>query len=275
MLVEEEGAQTLTKLGLTGSQARVYLVLAKLGKANARTLWKASKVSRQDIYRILTELREIGLIEKTIGVPIAFNAVPLEDGVSILILRKTKEVLNLQKSANKLIQKFKENNIKTTLDEEVSQYLLIPEREALVLRLKKAIGTTQNSVDVISSQKAFVKVLFALAEEFREALRRGVKIRWIINKPKDTDSWGNFSLLQVLMKNPSFKLRTIPKRPQVRLGIYDQKEVFMANFPNRGGLESPALRATNTSFSEIVESFFETMWNTAVEYKLKDTPTFT
>jgi sugar-specific transcriptional regulator TrmB len=269
ILMEQEDEQTLTQLGLTVSQGRVYLALAKLGKANARTLWKSSKVARQDIYRILTELREIGLLEKIIGTPTEFKAVPIEEGVSILVERKTKEIFSLQKNANKLIQKFKENNPKITLNEE-DQYILIPEREPLTLRLKKTIGATQKSIDRISSQKAFARVLFALEEEFKKALRRGVKIRWIIGKPEAANSWPDSSLVHVLMKNPNFMLRTIPNTPHVRLGIYDQKEVFMATIPKRAGLDSPVLRSTDSSFAEIVEKFFDTMWSTAAEYKLNE-----
>lgn len=261
--MDQEDIQMLTELGLTGSQARVYLALAQLEKANARTLWKASKVSRQDIYRLLTDLREIGLIEKILATPTEFKAIPIEDGISILIERRTKEVLDMRKKAEKVIQKFKNNNLRMTLEEEVGQYILIPEKEPLTIRLKKAIATTQKSADIITSQKAFAKVLFALNEDFKKALRRGVKIRWIIDQPKDANSWPEFSFVQVLMKNPKFKLRTILQPPHVRLGIYDKKEVFLATFPKRAGLESPALWSSNTSFAAIIDNFFETMWSTA------------
>lgn len=268
-MIEQEDEQTLVKLGLTGSQAKVYLALVTLGKANARTLWKSSKVARQDIYRILTELQGIGLLEKIIGTPTEFKAVPIEDAVSILVERKTKEVLNLHKNANRLVQKFKEKCLKMIPDEEKSQYILIPEREPLTLRLKKAIENTQRTVDTVTSLEACAKALFVFAEELKKALRKGVKVRWIVDKPKDINSCPDFPSAQVLIKNPNFKLRTVPNLPNVRLGIYDKREACMALFPKLAGLESPALWSNNTSFVEIVDNFFETTWKTAEEYKFK------
>jgi sugar-specific transcriptional regulator TrmB len=267
MLVKQEDTQILKKLGLTGSQARVYLALVKLDKANARTLWNASKVARQDIYRILTELREIGLLEKILEAPTEFRAVPLEDSVSILIERKTKAILSLQKDADKLIQKFKENKQKKAPEEE-AQYVLVPEREALTRRLKKAIETSQESVDIISSLKTFAQLFFVLSEEFKKALRKGVKIRLITDEPENANSLPE--ILQTLLKNPNFKLKTVRYPLSMRLGIHDKKEIFMAHFPTRDALDSPALWSTNISFAEIVQGFFETIWNAAVEYKPKE-----
>lgn len=265
--MEQEDIQILEKLGLTGSQARVYLALIRLDKANARTLWKASKVARQDIYRILTELREIGLLEKILEAPTEFKAVPIEDSVAILMERKTKTLLSLQKDAEELIRKLKEKKQKTTMDEE-AQYILVPEREALTRRLKKSIENSQQSIDIITTLRVFARSFFVLSEEFEKALRRGVKIRWVADEPKAANSLPE--AFQTLMKTPNFHLRTVRYPLSTRLGIYDKKQIFMAYFPSRDALESPALWSTNISFAEIVQSFFETIWNAAAEYKPKD-----
>jgi sugar-specific transcriptional regulator TrmB len=266
ILVNQEDIQILQRLGLTGSQARVYLSLVKLKRANARNLWKTSKVARQDIYRILTELREIGILEKILEAPTQFKAVPLEDSVKILLERKTKAIFSLEKDADKLVQKFKENEEKKVHEEE-AQYILVPEREALSRRLRKAIEDTQKSIDIISSSKAFARSFFVLSEEFGSALRRNVKIRWIINEPEEANPL--LEHLQILTKDPNFKLKTIKYQPNVRLGIYDKKGVFMAHFPIRKALESPALWSINLGFVEIVQGFFETIWHSAMEIKPK------
>jgi sugar-specific transcriptional regulator TrmB len=267
MLVKHEDTQILKKLGLTGSQAKVYLALVKLDKANARELWKASKVARQDIYRILTELREIGILEKILEAPTEYKAVPMEDSVAILLERKAKSLFSLQKDADKLIQKFKEQKQKTTLEEK-AQFVLVPEREALTRRLKKAIKDSKGSIDVVSSLKAFARSFFVLSEEFEKALERNVQIRWVIDEPEDANPLPE--VLQTLAKNPNFELKTVAYTPNVRLGIYDKKDVYMASFPNSHALESPALWATNIGFVEIVQGFFETIWHAAAEYKPKN-----
>jgi sugar-specific transcriptional regulator TrmB len=63
----QDDIQTLTDLGLSLLQAKTYLNLAKLGKANVQTIAKASNVARQDIYRVMPKLQKLGLAEKFIS----------------------------------------------------------------------------------------------------------------------------------------------------------------------------------------------------------------
>ena len=91
MLVQDETIHTLMELGLTGLQSKVYLTLAAMEKANGKTLWKSSGVARQDVYRILDELQNKGLIEKILATPMQYKAIPLQEGLSILLKRKAKQ----------------------------------------------------------------------------------------------------------------------------------------------------------------------------------------
>jgi len=94
-------------------------------------------------------------------------------------------------------------------------------------------------------------------------MRRGVKIRWIVEKPKDIKSWPE--IVQTLMKNPSFKLRIVVKPPEARLGIFDNKEVFIATHPTTMATESSALWTNNPTLLRLVNEYFEKMWITALE----------
>ena len=58
---------TLIRLGLTLRQAKTYLALLQTGISTTRTIALTSKIPRPDIYRIMSELEELGLREKIIG----------------------------------------------------------------------------------------------------------------------------------------------------------------------------------------------------------------
>ena len=81
---QEEHIQTLTNLGLSFLQAKTYLNLAKLEKADVRTISTISNVARQDIYRIMPTLEKLGLAEKILGKPNMYKANPIKEGVSLL-----------------------------------------------------------------------------------------------------------------------------------------------------------------------------------------------
>ena len=99
MLLQEETVQTLVNLELTVLQAKVYLALVKLGTSTGRTTAKAAKVASQDVYRVLTELQEKGLVEKIIAKPNKYRPIPLKDGLSMLLQRRNKQTAELKKAA--------------------------------------------------------------------------------------------------------------------------------------------------------------------------------
>ena len=84
-MLKNEDIEALVCLGLSTLQARVYLALTNLGRANTKSLAKNSNVARQDIYRITAELQELGIIEKIIAIPNEYRVTSLQDGIKILL----------------------------------------------------------------------------------------------------------------------------------------------------------------------------------------------
>ena len=81
----EQNAQTLSSFGLTVKQAKVYLALVSLGTAPVGEISKLSKVRREEVYRILPKLEKMGLIEKTLTIPVKLKATSVDNALSILI----------------------------------------------------------------------------------------------------------------------------------------------------------------------------------------------
>jgi len=76
-----EDVRILTDLGLTGRQARVYLALLKTGGGKAKAVADVSLVNRQEIYRIIDDLQQLGLVQRKVTTPTTFTATPLADVV--------------------------------------------------------------------------------------------------------------------------------------------------------------------------------------------------
>ena len=119
-------------LGLTLLEAKIYLTLTKIGASKVITLANASNVSRPDIYRILHKLTDLGLVEKLLGIPSKWKAIPLEIGLSFL--------LEQRKNKTKLLEKMKQETLKSngkkTKDELIfdyseSQFMIIPKKKAI------------------------------------------------------------------------------------------------------------------------------------------------
>lgn len=258
----EDELRHLRNLGLTLSQAKVYMTLINTGNLSAKQASKYANVARQDIYRILTELQKIGLVEKIITTPTKFSAVPLQESISILMERRNKATVELEAKTRELIQRVSSKE-KTPVLEENENFVLIPERERLINRLKKAISTAQNSIGVIISGSVLPQVLFVFSNEIKKAMTNGVEIRYIVNKPENMDSWKE--IVSDFTKNPRFKLRFLSNAPETRCGIFDKREVFIATSPLLGAFQSPVLWSSNSSLINAIQDHFETKWKAAIE----------
>ena len=213
MAIQEEDIRILMRLGLTSSQAKVYLALLRLGQATGKALSQHSKVARQEVYRVLAELQEKGLVEKIIAAPTEFKPIPIEDCLSILIKRKEKKISEIKIEATKLLQQFKENK-ENTIQEYEPQFILVPEKEAYLRRFINAIENTQTSCCMILHWNCFRYGMIEDTELWKKTVEKGVKIRFIVYKSKDEKAVSRIA--QTLKNMGSFKVKYIFTPPQLQ-----------------------------------------------------------
>jgi sugar-specific transcriptional regulator TrmB len=264
-MTKEEDIQTLTELGLTISQAKVYLSLLELGKAAGRTIAQHSKVARQEAYRILAELMDKGLVEKILSTPTEFEPILIEDCASLLIERKKNQNSETLRKATVLLQKHKEN-FSHEFQEEAPQFVLVSEKNVL-RTIKKIIENTQTSLDVITTFNRFRSGMVDFAEVGNRTLKRGITLRIITNKPKDGNSLEEMGKAET--KGFPFEIKYINTPPLAVIAIYDKKEVIIA-ISAADINEVPILKSNNPSLIAVAQNYFETVWNVA--HKLNETP---
>ena len=262
MQSQDKAIQTLTDLGITSCQAKVYLALVQLGASTVKTISKFSKVSRQDIYKITVTLQKLGLIEKILTNPISFRAIPIEKGFSILLERRNRKTCELQGVTDELIQNFA-TLAKQTCQQEGVEFSIITGKETLVHCALNAIEKAQKNIDYVTSSNSFFPWLIAQKQLYKRALQRGVKIRLIIDKPENIQSFPD--IIQAPPKVSSIRVKYVPTIPKIRMGIYDRKDLYLNTKP-MGMLKSyNVLWTNNPSVTEALQENFEIMWMTAME----------
>jgi sugar-specific transcriptional regulator TrmB len=264
MTQNDECIQTLMDLGLTFLQAKTYLALATLGKADVKNISKASNVVRQDIYRVMRTLEKLGLAEKIIATPVLYEAVPLRKGLSILLQRKAKENAELQKKTRALINNFQEDNIRIALQKEEPQFIITSEGKLFRKRFEKDIQMAQTSIDiVVSSHEVFEEMVFHHLQCFNRAMKKGVKIRALTEKAEDESISRD---IQVLKKNRFFKLKYLSAPVPVTMTMFDGEEV---NIRISSSLV-PSLWSNNPTIVKLAASYFGKVWNETRENGAKD-----
>ncbi len=253
----------LSDLGLSRIQAKIYLALLKLGiDSKAVSIFKYSGVARQDVYRVLCELQQIGIVEKIISKPVRFRAIEPKKAVALLLEKKKNTFTDLNKKAEIFVQRATVIHAKKYFSHEKDSLLLISEKHALIKKCQEEIEKVTKSVEIISPSKEFTKWVTTLNEAFGLAKSRGVQIRWLIDKPLDQE----LKTIQYLVsENPAFNIKYTEKNLQVKFGIYDGKTSICSIFKEGDFAETPVLWSNSTMIIELAKSYFESHWNKAIQ----------
>jgi sugar-specific transcriptional regulator TrmB len=267
--LKEDAEKVLRELGLTYSQAKLYVTLLSFSEAaTANAISTISNMARQDVYHVMNELQEIGLIEKVISNPVKFRAVPIADATSFLIGKRGDRTRALVEESTALLDKFPSKSSKTEAQTE-SQFILIPKGETLVRRVEKAIKADDSKIQVINPWQETIQWLFKLHEYFQEAIERGVKVFWITeSQHQNPDS--DTKIIDSLARTSGFRLRTVAPPVSMKMSVFDFREVFVATNIGQHVAESPALWTNSPMMVELLTDFFDMKWKLATDYEARE-----
>jgi sugar-specific transcriptional regulator TrmB len=265
--VQNEDIEALTSLGLTMLQATVYLNLVESENATIKDIAKNTGVARQDLYRITSQLQDYGLVEQIITKPIMYKAIPLTSGVNVLLNELQKKRNEAHNKATQLLERYKTKEVTAKAKAEKNQFILVPGKNALILKEKEMLTTAQKTVSFITSKQRFSQKLYVLGEEFKEAAAKGVTIQILMERSEAEKHSGLADKLTKTYKETTFEVKYVRGPPPVVMAVFDRKEVIIIAAANAGLTESPALWSNNPSIVELAHNYFEMTWLTAFESK--------
>jgi len=260
--------QVLINLGLTLKQAKVYLALAESRSSRIMEISKKSKVARPDVYPALEKLQQLGLSEKIIKNPPGYRAIPLKEGLSLLLEMKANQYEKLKADTETLRNVIETKQSNGAIQTENSQFVLISEGKRVIDRIAKAIEKTQLTMDLVLSWKRFSQgISDTFAEEIENAWARNVKTRFIIERPLRSTT--SEQLIQYCLRKPSCQLRFMQDHPKTVVGVYDKKEVFIITTSKTDLQGSPALWSNNHAMICLASDHFEMLWRKAIKEHIK------
>jgi sugar-specific transcriptional regulator TrmB len=265
LLSLEENAEILSDFGLTYNQAKVYITIAKLGMASVGQVSKSSKVRREDVYRMLPKLEKKGLIEKILGKPARIRATPVEDALSLLI-RQEQDFVNsrlsqLMDKKDAFLENFKAYEMNPTKKEGV-HFALISQRDGIFNRGLNMIKNAEREIAVITSRYEFYQLFANYAELVRKAIKKGVKVRVILDVSERDEL-----ILRIIEEYKSSKAPFDLKytyQPSSHLMIADYKQVLVATSPEPPIGQHPYLWTVNNNLVGLMQKYFENMWHASV-----------
>ncbi len=260
----EENIKTLNYFGLTCNQAKVYLALGSKKFFTAREVQKKAQVPRQEIYKILYALKELGFVERTISRPLRFKGISVQQGLSFLLKQKIQETKKMKKKAEDLIENYHQENSNDKVLDIKPHFVLISKNQASIIKRREEIDNAQTNIDLIGSWKRFSQTLYIFGENAKKALERDVKMRVILEKPKNMNDIPEE--INYFKQFSNFQLKYILDPPKAVIEIFDKKEAMIKTSVKAWLTENTSLWTDNPCLISIISDYFELMWIKTMEH---------
>ena len=94
----------LRDFGLTKNESKIFVFLSKNGPKKAIEISSEEKIPRTETYHLLSTLQQKGIIFSIFGKPTKFNAVGIEESLSILVNNEKNRITELDLGKESIIK---------------------------------------------------------------------------------------------------------------------------------------------------------------------------
>lgn len=268
MLLQDEDIRSLTQIGFTEAQAKLYLALLTIGKTDAKTLAKQAGVPRQAAYRTLGELQEKGLVERIISLPQEYRAIPLRDGLAVMIRLKANEYTQIMENAKEFLYRYDIQQEETATDQEYS-ISIIEGKETIIRKSIHASESAKQEICIFSTFQRWTQTKMELYDTVEKNLKRGVKYRVIIEPP--TGDFFFTKEFKPVLIHPNYEIRVATEKLKINASLFDNKEASFSFYPSKALSESPVVWTNHPSLLIGFRDHFENLWGCSerIDMKLK------
>lgn len=250
----------LSELGLTQEEIAIYLTLKQSGTVSAVTIAKESRVARTTIYRLLTRLTQLGLVDELIDEKKRLFRLSSADKLLSLIKQQKSRYSNLENDFTEVSKLFGQ-----------SETLLAPGTQVRYFR--GISGLEQMEWNALSAKEIYSYTFLTLDDVFGPKLARQFREERFIRKiaQKDIistdDPYLNKKTVQAMRANQFFTYYQVRYLPFESIKIDHQTSVYndtiaMWNW-YRG--EVVGVEIQNPYFASLQKQIFQFLWEQAKE----------
>jgi CheY-like chemotaxis protein len=270
----DEIAAVFSGFGLNKTKARIYVALNVLGAATASEIASLSKIRREEVYRILPELEETGIVSSRLDAPRRFMATDPITSVEILVKMKTDamkhELDALKMKKDDLIYRLTNTSFGVYEENTIEA---LARQDNVDKRIAQMVKKARSSMMLTGSTDELEKVLLSKSRE--EPLQNQIEIRTIITNSDlsdDKDSTDNADLLRRIRllsnkANCNVELKSVDKTP-FKLLMVDRKEAIWGESKS-GKINARFLWTNDLLHVGIMKRAFENLWQEATLVKLQ------
>lgn len=243
----------LEQLGLSPSEAQVYLAVLIHGPLAAPAIASQTGIARTSVYPTICSLAEMGLIEGGLGHGSKFTAVPPELALRALVVREEQTLAERQEIARELAETLAPlaADTESALDDSVQ-----------VIRTPQLLGERFHRLQLEATRliEGTVKAPFLTSNlsnpAQQKAMRRGVHYKILYERAVIEDPKVQSNLREFL--GGGEEARVYDGELPNKIGIFDQEVVLTALTRQTGHPASMLIR--NAPFAQSMSILFDYFW---------------
>ncbi len=258
--MQEDVVDKLTSFGFTINQAKVYLSIVQSSGTHVGKISKDTQLHRQDIYKLLPKLEQMGLITKTIDKPFNIEAIPVQKALENLIFKEKQQanqrICTLEKNLNEVVKAIQQPEVK---DE--TCFTLLTTGEAMQNRSYQTFKKKRSNFSIVLTAESLNSPAGShYSLFFQQITDAGATIRLLAvgeQMPEEIKQ----AVEKCAPKKGCFKVKTVEKSAFKDYLVVDNKEVWIgtqqktqAGYPN-------ILWTNDPSIVEAYSENFDETWN--------------
>jgi sugar-specific transcriptional regulator TrmB len=228
--MEENLVSRLLDFGLTVNQAKIYLTIAQSGLTSVGRVAEATHLHRQDIYKILPKLEQMGLIAKTVETPLMIEAIPVETALHSLITterKKMKEkIVCMEANVKKLISAIRKQQERSKETAENTRFVLLTTDAEIKNMMDYSFGKASIGCDMVLSLDMLKHWMHLFRRRFQTIAKNSARTRLIVETHSSQDSVKE-TIEEVKPKMGIFAAKLFCKKNSIPYWIIDHKEAWI------------------------------------------------
>jgi sugar-specific transcriptional regulator TrmB len=228
-MTDEKLVEKLLAFNLTPNQARIYAYLSEASQAHTNKIADATNIHHQDIYKALRALQKKGLVFKSVGKPIVWEAVPFREGLSHIVNSLDKEF----KQKIKILIEYQREISEWPKQRQQQQrvHSIIPFLKTPVSRIDLTFENLKEKYDRVLSDGPYWGPYPTWNFEyektaFKKAADRNVVFRHLVLTKKNSSSFVDYIKL-TMPKNAKFEIRLLNSGEEPFFVLIDSRELWL------------------------------------------------
>lgn len=262
--------QLLLNLGLSYSQAKMWLTLSWLGEANITEIARKAKIDRAEGSRAMQKLQRLGLVDEIINSPRRFKALSVKEGAAVLLHSKKQEYQNLVKSAE-FFSKFHVDMLRENIENNYN-IMALSGIDRLVEYSKKTLKNTEKCSDLCGDWHGFRNLIYENVKGSLNKMRtKGIPFRIVIKNPNNDSALEEFKNFSRKYTNAEIRFFELSEE-LLLLWIFDNREIIFAkgpdDFRSRVQSQEQVLMSNAPALLQMGQIYFEHVWENARPLKV-------